>query len=154
MYKEVTAKLETNYKITVGHNGCCMGHYDPSDEWYESYYGTNLRDIAELMSSIYYDYFPKEFRLEQMEILIYEDCKYDHRLLGEYNQYSKDQILKSERDTFFEYWKEFEPMRKKLTEIKKEQEERAKKLAEIEYKKKQEQKELEEYQKLKEKYEK
>lgn len=151
---KVEAEIKEMYKITVGYDGCCMGNYDPSDEWYESYYGTDLQKIAEHMSAIHYVSFPKVFKLEQIEVLIYEDYKYDHKYLGKYNQYSKDQILKSERDTFFEYWKEFEPMRKKLTEIHKEKEERNKKLAEIEYKKKQEEKELQEYLKLKEKYEK
>jgi hypothetical protein len=149
----VEAELKEMYKITVGDNGVCRGCYDPSDEWYESYYGETIKEITEKLNTLYYKGLPRECYIEKYNVLIYEDRIFDYECaVGRYDK----KELQEENDEFNSLWnsESYKNIRQKLINADKEREERAKKLAEIEYKKKQEQKELEEYQKLKEKYEK
>lgn len=150
---KVEAEIKEMYKITVGDDGVCRGCYDPSDEWYESYYGENIEKIAEKLNVIYYKGLPKEFYIEKYKVLIYENRIFDYEeIVGRYDK----KELKEELDLFYELWnsESYKNIRQRLINIDKEKEERNKKLAEIEYKKKQEEKELQEYLKLKEKYEK
>lgn len=151
---KVEAELKTMYKITVGDNGMCMGQYYSEDDWKESHYGEDLKEIAENLSMQYFKGLPKTFEFEQVEVLIYDDIKYDYKTLNEYNPYREDGILKKEHTEFWSYWKEFEFDRKKMCEVQKLKEERAEKLKQIKKNEEHKAKELAEYLKLKEKFEK
>ena len=153
---KVDAELKTMYKITVGHDGMCMGQYYPEDDWSESYYGENLKELAEEMSVECFSGLPtRKFEFEQVQVLTYAGRKYDYSTIGEYNPYRKeDDTLKKEYTEFMAYWSEFEPERKKMREVQKLKDERAKKLEQIKYEEDKKAKELAEYLKLKEKFEK
>ncbi len=153
---KVEAELKTMYKITVGHDGMCYGQYYPEDEWTESHYGENLKELAEEMSIEYFSGLPtRKFDFEQVQVLTYAGRKYDYSTIGEYNQYRKgDETLKNEYTEFMSYWSELEPERKKLREIQKLKDERAEKLRKIKSEEEKKAKELVEYLKLKEKFEK
>ena len=155
MSKKVEAELKEMYKVTVGHNGVCMGCYDPSDEWKESYYGDTIEELVETMSVEYFNGLPNEFDLELVEVLIYEGRKFDYRLLAEYNKYNKDTKLKAEAAQFTLLWnsEKYKNIRESLKNAAKIKKEREKKLEEIKLKEEKEKKELEEYLKLKSKYE-
>lgn len=150
---KVEAEIKEMYKITVGDDGVYRGCYDPSDEWYESYYGESIEKIVEKLNVIYYKGLPRELYIEKYNVLIYENRIFDYEVIVD--RYDKKE-LKEEYDLFYDLWNSegYKNIRQKLIDIDKEKEERSKKLAEIEYKKKQEEKELQEYLKLKEKYEK
>ena len=151
----VEAELKKMYKITVGHDGCCMGCYDASDEWKESYYNDNIENLVELISSIYYNRLPKICELEKYEVLVYEDKIFDNRYISEYNKYSKETELKEEGELFYSLWnsEKYTEIRQNLIKAAKLKEEREKKLADIKYQEEKKEKELKEYLKLKEKYE-
>ena len=153
---KVEAELKTTYKITVGHDGMCMGQYYPEDDWAESYYNENLKELAEEMSIQYFSGLPtRKFDFEQVQVLLYDDRKYAYETLGEYNPYCKsDDTLKKEYTEFMSYWAELEPERKKMIEVQKLKDERVKKLEKIRYDEDKKAKELAEYLKLKEKFEK
>lgn len=149
---KVEAEIKEMYKITVGDNGVCRGNYDPCDEWYESYYGVTIEEIAEKLNVLYYKGLPKEFYIEKYNVLIYEGRTFDYEeIVGRYDK--KD--LKEEYDLFYQLWnsESYKNIRQKLIDADKEREKRNKKLAEIKAKEEKEKKELEEYLKLKEKYE-
>jgi hypothetical protein len=153
---KVTAELKEMYKITVGDNGVCMGCYDPSDEWKESYYGETIEEIATELNSTYYNGFPKTFDLEKVEVLIYDDIKYDYRTISELEKYSSTNLeLRDEMKEFYSLWnsEKYTTIRKNMIEVDKIKAEREKKLAEIKSNEAREKKELENYLKLKEKYE-
>ena len=118
---KVEAELKTMYKITVGHDGMCMGQYYPEDDWAESYYNENLKELAEEMSVEYFSGLPtRKFDFEQVQVLLYDDRKYAYETLGEYNPYCKsDDTLKKEYTEFMAYWAELEPERKKMIEVQK-----------------------------------
>lgn len=151
---KVEAELKTMYKITVGDNGMCMGQYYSEDDWKESYYGESLKEIAEKLSIEYFNGLPKTFELDEVQVLIYDNIKYDYKTLGEYNSYRKDNILKKEYDEFWQYWKEFESDRKKMKEIHQLKKEREEKLKQIKKEEELKKKKLEEYLKLKKEFEK
>jgi hypothetical protein len=153
---KVEAELKTMYKVTVGHDGMCMGQYYPEDNWAESYYNENLKELAEKMSVEYFSGLPtRKFDFEQVQVLIYSGRRYDYSTIGEYNPYRKgDETLKKEYTEFMSYWSELEPDRKKLVEIQKLKNERADKLRKIKSEEEKKAKELVEYLKLKEKFEK
>jgi len=102
---KVEAELKTLYKITVGDNGMCMGQYYSEDDWEDSYYGEDLKEIAESLSITYINGFPtRKFSFEEVEVLIYDGNKYDQRIIREHNQYRKeDDTLKEEYAYFM--WK-------------------------------------------------
>jgi hypothetical protein len=153
---KVEAELKIMYKITVGNDGMCMGQYYPEDNWSESYYNENLKELAEEMSVEYFSGLPtRKFDFEQVQVLLYDDRKYPYETLGEYNPYCKDDdTLKKEYAEFMCYWTELESERKKMIEVQKLKEERAKKIEQIKYEEDKKAKELAEYLKLKEKFEK
>jgi hypothetical protein len=153
---KVEAELKTLYKITVGDDGICMGQYYAEDDWEESYYGEDLKEIAEKMSIEYFNGLPRrKFYFSENEVLIYNGRKYDQKTIREYNSYKKDSDeLKKEYNEFMQYWNELEPDRKKMQEVQKAKEERKKKLDEIKKNEEKSAKELAEYLKLKEKFEK
>lgn len=153
---KVEAELKTMYKVTVGDTGMCMGQYYSEDDWEESYYGEDLKEIAEELSITYIRGFPnRKFNFEQVEVLIYDGHRYDYRTIGELNQYrNEDNTLKKEYAHFMCYWTELEPERKKMIEVQKLKDERAKKLEQIKNEEDKKAKELTEYLKLKEKFEK
>lgn len=153
---KVEAELKTLYKITVGDDGICMGQYYAEDDWEESYYGTDLKEIAKKMSSIYFTGLPRrKFYFSEKEVLIYNGSKYDQKTIREYNSYRKESDeLKKEYADFLQYWKELEPDRDKLIKVQKIKEERKLKLKEINKNEENKAKELAEYLKLKEKFEK
>jgi hypothetical protein len=152
----VTAELKEMYKITVGHDGCCMGCYDSSNEWKESYYGETIEEIVKNINITYYNGLPKTFDLEKVEVLIYDDIKYDYKTISEYEPYSKtNNELREEANEFYSLWnsEKYKSIRKNMIDIDKIKEEREKKLAQIKSNKEKENKELNEYLKLKNKYE-
>ena len=153
---KVEAELKTMYKVTVGHDGMCYGNYDASDEWEQSYYDENLKVIAEILSVEHFTGLPKrKFDFEQVEVLIYNDIKYDYRIIKELLQYNKNsEDLKQEYKEFMQYWEELESDRQKMKEIQKSKNEREEKLAKIKREEEKKAKELENYLKLKEKFEK
>lgn len=153
---KVEAELKTFYKITVGDDGMCMGQYYSEDDWEDSYYGENLKEIAEEMSIVYFTGLPrKKFYFSEIEVLIYNGSKYDQKNIREYNSYKKDSDeLKNEYAEFMQYWKELEPERDKMILIKRTKEERITKLKEITKNEQNKARELAEYLKLKEKFEK
>lgn len=132
--KKVEAELREMFKITVGEDGVCMNCYDASEEWYESYYSENLRDMANILSTIYPKGLPKKVTLKKMEVLIYDDMKFDYKELAYYQRYnSKDITLKKEYDEFIDYWDELSVQRNKMIEIEKKREEKKEKLKRIQY---------------------
>lgn len=154
---KVEAELKTMYKITVGDNGMCYGQYYPEDDWTESYYDENLKILAEKISVEHFTGLPtKRFEFEQVQVLIYDGCKYDYKTIGELNQYNnkEDKTLKKEYSEFMSYWYKLEPERNKIKEIEKLKNERVKKLEKIKNDEEKKAKELAEYLKLKEKFEK
>jgi len=152
---KVEAELKVMYKITVGESGVCMGQYYPEDEWEESYYNDNIKELATTLSEIYPHSIPKSFSLEEVEVLIYDDKKYDYRVIKYYNKWSKISIdFVDEYKEFMIRWKALQPERTKHLEIVKKKKEREDKLKQMEENKKFEQKELEKYLKLKEKFDK
>ena len=153
---KVVAELKTLYKVTVGDTGMCMGQYYPEDDWEESYYNENLKEIAEELSLTYIKGFPnRKFEFEQVQVLIYNGHKYDYTTIGSLNQYRKeDDTLKKEYAEFMCYWTELEPDRKKMIEIQKLKDERKEKLRKIKSEEEKKAKELAEYLKLKEKFKK
>jgi len=153
---KVEAELKTLYKITVGDNGMCMGQYYSEDDWEDSYYGEDLKEIAESLSITYINGFPtRKFSFEEVEVLIYDGNKYDQRIIREHNQYRKeDDTLKEEYAYFMLYWTELESDRKKMREVQKLKDERVNKLKQIKAQEEKKAKELSEYLKLKEKFEK
>ena len=113
-----------------------------------------LKKIAEIISYEHFTGMPKEFSLKQVEVLIYDDIKYDYKTIGELNKYkSDDGTLKKEYQEFMQYWKELEPDRNEMKEIQKTKKERQEKLERIKNDEEKKAKELVEYLKLKEKYE-
>lgn len=152
--KKVEAELREMFKITVGDNGVCMGCYDPSNEWHESYYDEDLKNMAEILSVIYPKGLPKEFIFEKMEVLVYDGMKFDYKELGYYQRYSsEDTILKKEYGEFIEYWNELSEQRKKMIEIEKKKEEEREKLKKIQYQHEKEQKDYANYLALKKQFE-
>lgn len=152
---KVEAELKTLYKITVGDDGVCMGHYYPEDDWEESYYGETLKEIAEEMSIEYINGYPMEkFSFEQVEVLIYNGARFDYRTIQCLSRYENNNTLDKEFEEFNQYWKDLEPERAKMREIKKLKEEREEKMRQIKNQQEKEEKEKAEYLKLKEKYEK
>jgi hypothetical protein len=152
---KIEAELQTLYKITVGHNGVCYGCYDPSDEWKKSYYSDNLKELAEKLSIKYYYGLPSIFEFEQVEVIIYNGKRCNYRTIGYYNKYNKNSTsLVEEHEEFQKYWKELEPDRIKMKEIKKLKEERKEKMRQMKKQQQIEEKEKSEYLKLKSKFEK
>lgn len=153
---KVEAELKTTYKVTVGDNGMCMGQYYSEDDWEDSYYGDDLKEIVEVLSVMYINGYPtRKFSFEEVEVLIYDGNKYDQRIIREYNSYNKESDeLKKELNEFIQYWKELEPDRKKMQEIEKAKKERAEKLAKIKNDDEKKAKELALYEQLKNKFEK
>jgi hypothetical protein len=153
---KIEAELKTMYKITVGDTGMCMGQYYSEDDWTASYYGENLKELAEELSIKYFAGLPtRRFYFKQMQVLVYDNRKYDYKTIAELNQYNKeDNALKKEYTEFMSYWKELENDRNKMREIQKLKKERAEKLKQIKYQENKKAKELAEYLKLKEKFEK
>lgn len=152
---KVEAELKTMYKITVGDTGMCMGQYYSEDDYEDSYYGDDLKYLAEQLSVMYPNGYPKRrFSFEQVEVLVYDDKQYDHNIIKEYNSYKKDSIeLKQEYEEFIQCWNDLDPDRKKMQEIQKSKAERAEKLERIKREEERKNKELAEYLKLKEKFE-
>lgn len=152
--KKVEAELREMFKITVGDSGVCMGCYDPSDEWYESYYDEDLKNMAELLSVLYPKGLPREFTFEKMEVLVYDDMKYDYKELGCYQRYSsKDETLKKEHDEFLEHWDNLSVQRNRIIEIEKKKEEEKAKLKKIQYQQEKEEKDYANYLALKKQFE-
>jgi len=151
----VEAELKNMYKLTVGYDGVCMGCYDASDEWEESYYNNDIESLVELISSIYYYKLPQKCYLELYEVLVYEDKIFDNRYISEYNKYSKETELKEEGELFYSLYnsEKYSDIRKNLINLDKLKKEREEKLANIKYQEEKKEKELKEYLKLKEKYE-
>lgn len=153
---KVIAELKEMYKITVGDNGMCMGQYYSEDDWKESYYGETIEEIVKDINTTYYNGLPRTFALEKVEVLIYDDIKYDYRTISEYEIYSKDNLeLREEAKEFYSLWnsEKYKSIRQSMIEVDKIKAEREKKLAEIKSNEAREKKEKEEYLKLKSKYE-
>lgn len=152
---KVEAELKTLYKVTVGDTGMCMGQYYAEDDWESSYYGETLKEIAEELSIEYINGYPtRKFSFSQVEVLVYNGTRFDYRTVAWLDRYSKnDDTLKKEFEEFNQYWKELEPERVKMREVKKLKEERKEKMRQMKKQQEQEAKEKAEYLKLKQKYE-
>lgn len=152
---KVEAELKTKYKITVGDDGICMGQYYSEDDWEESYYGEDLKEMAEELSIKYINGLPRaKFYFSKVEVLIYNNKQFDNETISWLNKYKNDdETLKKEYNEFLQYWRYLEPDRAKMREVQKLKEKRKEKLFQLKKQEEKEQKEKSEYLKLKQKYE-
>jgi len=160
--KKVEAIETEMFKITIGDNGCHFGNYVPGDEWEESFYGTDLLEIAKQIAKSTYKQHSilpgnKPVQLERVKVLQYQDKIFDLEVIEEHNPYSKTLIfnMQTEMAEFHKHIKSDEviSIRKSLKDEYDQSVLKEKQVAEENKKRIHDEKEKAEYERLKAKYE-